>query len=101
MEIDSVSGGIAGEEGKGLGPTSTQQLRSMPRPARNRRPAVPAHPARRIVANRRLRSPHSMARFNSVPSFISRTSGTEARFVKNSNGTLDVESTACSHRRTF
>jgi hypothetical protein len=91
MEIDSVSGSIAGEEGKGLGPTfngnSCAQCHAQPAiggssPGLN----SPQNP----VANPQVALATLDGALNSVPSFITPNGPVrEARFVKNSNGTLD------------
>ena len=91
MEIDSVSGGIAGEEGKGLGPTfngnSCAQCHAQPAIGGSS-PGLtsPQNP----VANPQVALATFDGALNSVPSFITPNGPVrEARFVKNSNGTLD------------
>jgi CxxC motif-containing protein (DUF1111 family) len=82
-EIDSVSGTLAGEEGKGLGPTfngnSCAQCHAQPA-AGGTSPAV----------NPQVGLATLDGATNSVPSFIKINGPVrEARFVRNSNGTPD------------
>lgn len=91
MEIDSVSGSIAGEEGKGLGPTfngnSCAQCHAQPAIGGSS-PGLtsPQNP----VANPQVALAALDGALNSVPSFISANGPVrEARFVRNANGTAD------------
>jgi CxxC motif-containing protein (DUF1111 family) len=92
QEIDSVSGGIAGEPGTGLGPTfngnSCAQCHAQP--------AIGGASPGQISPQNPIPNPQvALAALdgatNSVPSFIT-TNGPvlEARFIKNSTGTLDA-----------
>jgi CxxC motif-containing protein (DUF1111 family) len=91
QEIDSVSGGITGESGKGLGPTfngnSCAQCHAQPSMG-GASPGLssPQNP----VANPQVALAALDGASNSVPSFIT-TNGPvlEARFIKTSTGTLD------------
>jgi CxxC motif-containing protein (DUF1111 family) len=90
-EVDSVSGGISGESGSGLGPTfngnSCAMCHAQPTlggssPGVNS-PQIPQQNPQVALAT--LDGAH-----NSVPSFITATGPVrEARFVKNSNGSAD------------
>ena len=91
MEVDSVSGGIAGEAGRGLGPTfngnSCAQCHAQPAIGGSS-PGLtsPQNP----VANPQVALAALDGALNAVPSFITANGPVrEARFVKNSNGTLD------------
>jgi len=91
LEIDSVSGTIAGEAGLGLGPTfngnSCAQCHAQPAvggssPGLN----SPQNP----IANPQVALAALDGATNVVPDFITASGPVrEARFVKNSNGTLD------------
>jgi CxxC motif-containing protein (DUF1111 family) len=91
LEIDSVSGAITGEPGKGLGPTfngnSCAQCHAQPTIG-GASPGLisPQNP----VANPQVALAALDGASNSVPSFIT-TNGPvlEARFIKTSTGTLD------------
>jgi Di-haem oxidoreductase, putative peroxidase len=91
MEIDSVSGGIPAETGKGLGPTfngnSCAQCHAQPATGGSSPGlASPQNP----IANPQVALATLDSALNSVPSFISPNGPVrEARFVKNANGTLD------------
>jgi CxxC motif-containing protein (DUF1111 family) len=91
MEIDSVSGTIAGEPGRGLGPTfnanSCAQCHAQPAIGGSS-PGLtsPQNP----IANPQIALAALDGALNSVPSFITANGPVrEARFVKNANGTLD------------
>jgi CxxC motif-containing protein (DUF1111 family) len=91
METDSVSGSIAGELGRGLGPTfngnSCAQCHAQPAIGGSS-PGLtsPQNP----VANPQVALAALDGALNAVPSFITANGPVrEARFVKNSNGTLD------------
>jgi len=91
QEVDSVSGGIAGESGVGLGPTfngnSCAQCHAQPA-AGGSSPGQtsPQNP----LANPQVALATLDGAINNVPSFITANGPVrEARFVKNSNGTPD------------
>lgn len=91
QEIDSVSGGIAGEAGVGLGPTfngnSCAQCHAQPAIG-GTSPGL-ASP-QNSIQNPQVALATLDGATNSVPSFITATGPVrEARFVKNSNGSLD------------
>lgn len=90
-EIDSVSGGIPGETGRGLGPTfngnSCAQCHAQPATGGSS-PGLtsPQNP----IANPQVALATLDGALNSLPSFITPNGPVrEARFVKNANGTLD------------
>jgi len=91
MEIDSVSGGLSGEDGSGLGPTfngnSCAQCHAQPAIGGSS-PGLtsPQNP----IQNPQVALAALDGALNTVPSFITANGPVrEARFVKNSNGTLD------------
>ena len=91
QEVDSVSGGIAGEAGVGLGPTfngnSCAQCHAQPTiGGTSPGLASPQNP----IQNPQVALATLDGATNTVPSFITATGPVrEARFVKNSNGSLD------------
>jgi CxxC motif-containing protein (DUF1111 family) len=91
QEIDSVSGGIAGESGVGLGPTfngnSCAQCHAQPTVGGSS-PGLssPQNP----IANPQVGLATLDGAANNVPSFITANGPVrEARFIRNSNGTPD------------
>jgi CxxC motif-containing protein (DUF1111 family) len=91
VEIDSVSGTVAGEDGSGLGPTfngnSCAQCHAQPTVGGSS-PGLssPQNP----IPNPQVLLATIDGALNSVPAFItSHGPVREARFIKNSNGTLD------------
>jgi CxxC motif-containing protein (DUF1111 family) len=91
QEIDSVSGGIAGEAGSGLGPTfngnSCAQCHAQPA-AGGSSPGLTS--PQNSIPNPQVALATLDGATNTVPSFITTTGPVlEARFVKNSNGTPD------------
>ena len=91
QEIDSVSGGIAGESGVGLGPTfngnSCAQCHAQPAVGGSS-PGLtsPQNP----VPNPQVALATLDSATNTVPAFITANGPVrEARFIKNANGTLD------------
>ncbi len=91
QEIDSVSGTIAAESGVGLGPTfngnSCAQCHAQPTIGGSGPGLIsPQNP----IANPQVALATLDGALNSVPSFITASGPVrEARFIKNSNGTLD------------
>jgi CxxC motif-containing protein (DUF1111 family) len=91
QEIDSVSGTIAGESGSGLGPTfngnSCAQCHAQPTIGGSGPGLIsPQNP----IANPQVALATLDGALNSIPSFITANGPVrEARFIKNSNGTLD------------
>ena len=91
QEVDSVSGGIAGETGVGLGPTfngnSCAQCHAQPAIG-GTSPGL-ASP-QNSIQNPQVALATLDGATNTVPSFITTTGPVrEARFIKNSNGSLD------------
>jgi len=91
QEVDSVSGGIAGESGVGLGPTfngnSCAQCHAQPAVGGSS-PGLTS--PQNSIANPQVALATLDSAGNTVPSFITANGPVrEARFIKNPNGTLD------------
>jgi len=91
MEVNSVSGGISGEDGSGLGPSfngnSCAQCHAQPAiGGSSPGPTSPQNP----IPNPQVTLATLDGATNAVPAFITPNGPVrEARFIKNPNGTLD------------